>query len=107
MHISRNGRNGLIMGTLIVCGLGFRTMFNSPVKGSVSPSNGGLRAWVFSKTDTANASVTEGNFLIDNVKPGSYTLMVEGKPPYRNSVKEGVVVAEGQPTDVGVIEMTP
>jgi hypothetical protein len=91
---------------LLVLPTAFWLAFNSPVKGSVDPSNAALRAWLFSKTDTLNSPVAAGNFRIDNVKPGTYTLMVEGRPPYRNSIKEGVVVVEGQPSDVGVITMS-
>jgi hypothetical protein len=83
----------------------FRAYWNSPVKGSVSPLDGALRAWVISKTDTLNSPVIQGTFIINNVKPGNYTLMLEGKPPYRDSYKQDVVVTEGQPTDVGVIQM--
>jgi len=43
--------------------------------------------------------------MIENVKPGNYTLMVEGRPPYRNMVKQGIIVVNGQLTDVGVIQM--
>ena len=85
--------------------MAFRVIWNSPVKGSVNPSNGAIRAWVFSRTDTLNGPVIQGNFMITNVKPGNYTLMMEGKPPYRDSFKQDVLVVDGQPTDVGVIEM--
>ena len=83
----------------------FRAFWNSPVKGSVNPSNGALRAWMISKTDTLNAPVIQGFFMITNVKPGNYTLMMEGKPPYRDSFIQEVRVVDGRPTDVGIIEM--
>jgi hypothetical protein len=83
----------------------FRSYWNSPVKGSVNPSNAAIRAWIFSRTDTLNSPVIQGNFMISNVKPGNYTLMMEAKPPYRDSFKQDVLVVDGQPTDVGVIEM--
>jgi hypothetical protein len=95
----------LLAGLLIFLITSFRVIWNSPVKGSVNPSNGALRAWVISKTDTANAPVIQDGFMITNVKPGNYTLMVEGKPPFRDSFKQDVLVVEGQPTDVGVIQM--
>lgn len=85
----------------------FTLLWNSPVKGTIYPSNAGLKAWLFSLRDTFNAPVEEGIFQINNVKPGSYTLMVEGRPPYRNAVKNTVIVVDGQMTDVGVIEMQP
>jgi hypothetical protein len=92
-------------GLLIFLSLAFRLYYNSPVKGSVSPANGASRAWLISRQDTLNAPVIEGNFMITNVKPGNYTLMLEARPPYRDSFKQDVLVVEGQPTDVGVIEM--
>ncbi|PWT75436.1 MAG: hypothetical protein C5B59_08950 [Bacteroidetes bacterium] len=85
----------------------FSLAWNSPVKGTVYPTNAGLKAWLFSLADTFNAPVEAGIFQINDVKPGSYTLMIEGKPPFRNSVKTTVVVVDGQMTDVGVIQMEP
>ncbi len=69
------------------------------------PMNGAVRAWLLSKTDTLNAPVIQGGFMITNVKPGNYLLMLEGRPPYRDSFKQDVLVVDGQPTDVGIIEM--
>jgi hypothetical protein len=83
----------------------FKFIWNSPVKGSVNPTDGALRAWLISPKDTVNAPVIQGNFMITNVKPGNYTLMVEGKPPFRDSFKQDILVVDGQPTDVGVIQM--
>jgi hypothetical protein len=94
----------LAFASIMLC-FAFRPYWNSPVKGSVTPADAGIRAWVFSKTDTLNTPVLQGNFMIDNVKPGNYTLMVEGRPPYRNMVKQGIIVVNGQLTDVGVIQM--
>jgi hypothetical protein len=85
--------------------MAFQLHWNSPVKGYVNPSNAAVRAWVFSRTDTLNSPVLQGNFMISNVKPGNYTLMIEARPPYRDSFKQDVLVVDGQPTDVGVIEM--
>lgn len=90
---------------MICLGSAFRHIWNSPVKGSVTPANAATRAWLMSKTDTLNAPVLQGAFMITNVKPGTYTLIVEGKPPYRDSFKQDILVVDGQPTDVGVIEM--
>jgi len=89
----------------IVLLLAFTRTWNSPVKGAVNPSNAAIRAWVFSKTDTLSATVDQGIFQINNVKPGSYILVIEGRPPYRSTIKDGIVVVDGQPTDVGTIEM--
>jgi hypothetical protein len=86
--------------------LGFMPAFNTIVTGSVNPPDAGMRAWLFSSTDTVTATVeSNGHFQIPNVKPGNYRLMIEGRPPYRNGVKDGIHVTDGQPLDVGVIEM--
>jgi hypothetical protein len=90
----------------VFCSFGFLHHENSPVRGSVDPINGAIQALLFSKTDTFTAQVgVDGRFYIDGVKVGQYTLMIEGRPPYRNAIKDGIYVIEGQPTDVGVIEM--
>ncbi len=98
-------RASIVSVMLLVISSSFCFYFNSPVKGSVSPANGSSRAWLISRTDTLNAPVLQGIFMITNVKPGNYTLMLEGRPPYRDSFKQDILVVEGQPTDVGVIEM--
>ena len=95
----------LIPGLFLCFSSGVRVIWNSPVKGSVNPTNAATRAWLISKTDTLSSPVVQGNFMITNVKPGNYVLMVEGKPPYRDSFKQDVVVVDGQPTDVGMIDM--
>ena len=95
----------LLAGLVISLCLAFRVFWNSPVRGSINPPNGGSRAWLLSKTDTLNSPVIQGNFMIPNVKPGNYLLMIEGRSPYRDSFKQDVIVVDGQPTDVGVIEM--
>jgi hypothetical protein len=107
--ITKQSRLPFLLPSLFVITLGltmaFTMKWTSPVKGSVEPSNGAIRAWIFSRTDTLNAPVIQGNFLISNVKPGNYILMLEGKPPYRDSFKQDVLVVDGQPTDVGIIAM--
>lgn len=94
----------LIAGILLL--VGFTHRFNTLVTGGVNPTDAGLRAWVFSATDTLTSSIdNNGRFQISNVKAGHYRLLIEGKPPYRNLVREGIVVTDGAPVDVGMIEM--
>ncbi len=108
MHLTKTRRiSGIVISLFLIFLLctGYRVIWNSTVKGSVNPANAAVRAWVVSKTDTVNAPVLQGVFMINNVKPGNYILMIEARPPYRDSYKQDVLVVEGQPTDVGVIEM--
>jgi len=95
---------------LLAAGLALAAGFTSPLAGTVmgivNPAEAASRAWIFSATDTLTAEVeNSGHFQIGQVKPGSYRLMIEAKPLYRNSIKEGIRVADGAPTDVGTIEM--
>ena len=73
------------------------------VKGMISPPNGGARVWAISKTDSAIGMIYQGTFIIKELQPGTYTLLVEAIPPYKNERKEFVVVNEGQETDIGYI----
>jgi len=106
---SARSRSILFPLLLLFCGLNitmaFQVRWNSPVKGSVNPSNAAMRAWIFSRTDTLTSPVIQGTFMISNVKPGNYTLMIEAKPPFRDGFKQDILVVDGQPTDVGVLEM--
>jgi hypothetical protein len=83
----------------------FYTVQNGTIKGTVSPSEGAVRAWALSSTDTLRAPVQSGTFEITNAKPGTYRIIIEAKPPYKNIAKDDVNVAEGQPTDVGEIKL--
>ncbi len=81
----------------------FSNMEYGSVKGTVSPQQGALRAWVLSAKDTFKADVIEGTFEIKYVKNGTYRLVIEAKPPYKNALKEGITVLEGSQVDVGEI----
>lgn len=105
MHKSHFKGSALLVFLCIILCLSFRTYWNSPVKGSITPADAGIRVWLFSGTDTLSAPVLQGNFMVEHVKPGNYNLMIEGRPPYRNTLKQGIIVVDGQLTDVGVIQM--
>lgn len=73
------------------------------IKGMISPPNGAARVWAVSKEDTASCVVIKGEFIIGNLMPGNYTLIVEAIPPYKNQRKESVTVVQHRQTDVGFI----
>jgi hypothetical protein len=75
------------------------------IKGSVNPADGAVNAWALSGTDTLKAVVNKGSFEIMDAKPGTYRIIIEAKPPYKNAAKDGVTVADGQATDVGEIKL--
>lgn len=75
------------------------------VKGTVSPADGAVRAWALSGTDTLKATIDKGAFEITGAKAGTYRVIIEAKPPYKNAAKDGVTVVDGQPTDIGEIKL--
>lgn len=79
--------------------------WNGSVKGTVSPADGGIRAWVLSASDTLESDIHRGIFVITNVKPGMYRMIIEARPPFKNANKEGLTVREGVICDVGEIRL--
>ncbi len=76
------------------------------VKGTINPADGGIRASVISATDSFKSLINnEGVFVITDIKPGNYNLIIEAKAPYRNATREDILVTEGGTTDVGEIKL--
>jgi len=44
-------------------------------------------------------------FVITDVKPGNYNLIIEAKAPYKNATREDILVTQGATTDVGEIKL--
>jgi hypothetical protein len=83
----------------------FSKIETGSIKGKITPANGATKVWAISGNDTLKASVDGGSFNITDAKPGTYKLIVEAMPPYKNMAKEGVSVSDGQSTDVGEIKL--
>jgi hypothetical protein len=94
-------------GIAIISLLGFKAITNGSIKGKVSPADAAVRVWVMSATDTLKAPVESGTFTIGDVKPGTYKVVIEAKPPYKNGVKDGVTIGDdSNPVDVGEIKLS-
>ena len=83
----------------------FISFRDGSIHGTVSPAEGGVRAWAESYTDTLKAPIINGSYEIAGLKPGTYKLIIEAKPPYRNAAKDGVMVSDGQSSDAGEIRL--
>ena len=83
----------------------FSSLRDGSIHGTVSPADGGVRAWAESASDTLKAPVINGSYDIAGVKPGTYKVIIEAKPPYRNAAKDGVMVSDGQSSDAGEIRL--
>lgn len=96
----------LIATTVVVAGLFAFTHYKAgSIRGTVTPAEGGVRAWAESATDTLRAPIVNGSYEIADVKPGAYKIVIEAKPPYRNIAKDGIMVSDGQTADVGEIKL--
>ncbi len=95
----------VILGIMAAGLFAFTGLQSGSIKGTVSPSDGAVRAWAESSSDTLKADVINGSYEITNVKPGSYRVIIEAKPPYRNAAKENVTVNDGQAADAGEIKL--
>jgi hypothetical protein len=96
----------LIATTVIVAGLfAFTHLKSGSIRGTISPAEGGVRAWAESATDTLRAPIVNGSYEIPDVKPGAYKIIIEAKPPYRNIAKDGIMVDDGKAADVGEIKL--
>jgi len=102
----KNARISLMAIAIAAAGLfAFSEVKTGSIKGMVNPADGAIRAWALSSTDTVRADVNKGTFTITDCKPGTYRVIIEAKPPYKNQAKDGVTVTDGQATDVGEIKL--
>jgi hypothetical protein len=70
------------------------------IKGKVSPGWYAVNAWAISGSDTLYTSVTDGSFQFAKPRPGTYRIIIEARSPYRHMAKDGVVVKDGEETDI-------
>jgi hypothetical protein len=99
---------GLKLASVTVAAAGlfaFSNLASGSIKGTVSPADGATRAWAESSTDTLKALVINGSYEITDAKPGTYKVIIEAKPPYRNAAKDGITVNDGKAADAGDIKL--
>jgi len=83
----------------------FKSIDTGSIKGTITPADGATKVWALSSTDTLKADIQSGSFEIVNAKAGTYRLIIEAKPPYKNTAKDNVAVADGAATNVGEIKL--
>ena len=82
----------------------FRYMQDAGIKGTVSPADKAIKAWALSDADTLKSTIENGTFEFKNVKPGTYSVIIEAQEPYAHTRKADVVVADSV-TNVGEIQL--
>jgi len=86
----------------------FNAFQTSIIKGTVTPADKAIKAWAISSSDTLSANVQNGTFEIDNVKAGTYSVIIEAQAPYASTRRKDVVVTDDAPvTNVGEIKLQP
>ena len=94
------------LGIVMASGLFAFTAFkNGGIKGTVTPSAAATAAMAISGVDTIKVPINNGAFGMNEVKPGTYKLVIQAIAPYKDFEKEGVVVGDGKATDVGEIAL--
>ena len=96
----------LAIGIVIFAIFAFSNHKTGAVKGTVTPRGAGLRAFVISATDSFKTVINDGLFIIPGVKPGTYSLVIEAKPPYKSVSRQNIMVPEDGTTDVGEIMLS-
>jgi len=95
----------LALGVAVTGFFSFMNIEGGSIKGTVTPAGGAATAWAVSPTDTLKDAIENGAFEITGAKAGTYTVIIEAKAPNKNASKEGVVVTDGQVTEVGEIKL--
>lgn len=85
--------------------LSFQNSKPASIKGKITPAFYGINAWAISQTDTLYTTISDGNFEFPNAEPGVYKLIIEARSPYRSMAKDGIVVKDGQPIDIGELSL--
>jgi hypothetical protein len=80
--------------------------FASGIKGTISPAENAGTVWAIAGKDSLKATPVQGAFQINDLKAGTYKVVVEAKAPYKNFVKEGVAVKDGAVLDLGTITLS-
>lgn len=97
--------NFLIVAAFSLLLLAFVTISDGGIKGKVTPADSAVQVVAVSGKDTIKGDLSGGNFTINNVKPGTYTVWVKAKPPYKDKSVENVAVVDSTVTDVGEIKL--
>jgi len=88
----------------------FTIMQSSSIRGTVNPADKAVKAIAIpsdnkASSDSISAPITNGNFEIQNLKAGDYSLIIQATEPYGNATKVGITVQNGKSTDVGEIQL--
>lgn len=101
----KNKKPAILMFALIAGLFAFNNFEGGSIKGRVIPSDGASEVWAMSSTDTLKAQISQGAFEITDAKAGTYRLMIDAKEPFKDVVRDGIIVSEGGVIDLGEIQL--
>ena len=97
--------NFLMLAGLLFALVAFTFIKESGITGKISPADGASEVLAVSGADTLRTGVNNGSFVFSPVKPGTYTIWVKAKAPYKDTSVEDVAVVDSAVTDIGEIKL--
>ena len=85
--------------------MAFTTVETGTIKGTLSPANSVNQVLAISGTDTLKVTPDSASCTFDQVKAGSYTVIVDAKEPLNDKSLENVTVKAGEVADLGEIKL--
>ena len=79
--------------------------FGGGIKGTISPADNAGSVWAIIGNDSTKVASLLGVFQLNDLRAGTYKIVVEAKAPYKDYIKEGVVVKDGEVLDLGNITL--
>lgn len=95
----------LMAAALLLVFFAFTFVKDGAIQGKVAPPDGATQVLAVSGADTLKTAINNGSFMFAAVKPGTYTLWVKAKAPYKDTSLENVAVVDSSTTDVGEIKL--
>lgn len=103
--MKRLSLNFLMVIGLLFALIAFTFIKESGITGKISPADGASEVLAVAGTDTLKTVVSNGSFIFSPIKPGTYTVWVKAKAPYKDTSVENVAVVDSAITDVGEIKL--
>ncbi len=95
----------LIAIIIVVSGLAFVPIKPAFIAGKIIPAEAVKDVWAVSLKDTTRAIIVQGSFTIPDVKPGTYKVVIDATEPYKDVIKDGITITDGEPVDLGEIKL--
>jgi len=89
--------------SFILCA--FALVKQGGIQGKVTPAEGVKEIIAIAGTDTLRSKISNGVFVFDQVKKGTYTIWIKAHSPYKDATIQNVAVADSATTDVGEIRL--